>query len=132
MRQQQQPSRGGIPSTPFLNIFDDRSERSYSRSINNSHNGSDSSSSIYNDTIRLDKISNNNTNCYAIPENHVIVPKQLLYGVMDDNHKNNEILNRMLPSKIIKDLSEGKLSLPENFDEVTILFSDIVGIYHHH
>ena len=92
-------------------------------------NSSNRSSSIYNDTIKIDKISNTNTNSIAIPDHHVIVPKKLLHDIMGDNHKTNEILKRMLPSKIIRELSQNnEMLIPEQYEEVTILFSDIVGI----
>ncbi|XP_048576337.1 atrial natriuretic peptide receptor 1 isoform X2 [Nematostella vectensis] len=45
----------------------------------------------------------------------------------DEKRKTENLLNRMLPPSVAKDLVHGKQVTAENFDEVSIFFSDIVG-----
>ncbi|XP_068673835.1 atrial natriuretic peptide receptor 1-like isoform X3 [Montipora foliosa] len=45
----------------------------------------------------------------------------------EEKRKTDNLLHRMLPAPVARDLVQGKPVIPEKFDEVSIFFSDIVG-----
>jgi len=45
----------------------------------------------------------------------------------EEKRKTDNLLHRMLPPSVARDLVQGKSVVPEKFDEVSIFFSDIVG-----
>ncbi|XP_075676632.1 retinal guanylyl cyclase 2-like isoform X3 [Dermatophagoides pteronyssinus] len=47
--------------------------------------------------------------------------------LMAENKKSNDLLYRMFPKSIVKSLKNNEYVKPEKYDNVTILFSDIVG-----
>lgn len=91
---------------------------------------SNRSNSISNPTITIETISNKK-NTVKIPDKHVVIAKQLLNTIMDHHHKTNELLHRILPPRVVKELRVGNQVKPEEYESVTILFSDIVGMNTH-
>lgn len=87
---------------------------------------SHSNTSLNNPTITLDTIANNK-NSITIPDQHVIIEKRLLNTVLNDYIRATDVLHRLLPPKVIDELNRGVEVIPEEFESVTILFSDIVG-----
>ena len=62
-----------------------------------------------------------------IPDKYIILKKSLLNNVLNDHHAAYEALHKMLPSHVIKALNRGEKVMPEEFDSVTIFFSDIIS-----
>ena len=109
---------------------DSNGNDSHSHSSKHS-NRTTTTASVNNNTITLDALSNKR-NRIVIPAHHIIIDKRLLTSIVSDYHKSSEILHKVFSPKVIDELSRGDGVKAEEFDSVTIFFSDIVGIIEHH
>ena len=79
-----------------------------------------------NNNIILDKIPTNNKG-FMIPHEYIVLKKSVLKDLLYDQQTSYNILLKMLPEHVIKALNRGETIVPEEFDSVTIFFSDIIG-----
>ena len=80
--------------------------------------------SLLNSITRSSQVINGKS---SSDQSKVYIEKKLLANVVRDHFKFYDILHRMLPPKAIDELNRGEQVMPEEFECVSIFFSDIVG-----
>ena len=72
------------------------------------------------DKIPLDKNLN-------IPGEYILIRKSLLNNLLSDHRAIYNALHKMLPARVIEALNRGERVIPQEFESITIFFSDIIG-----